>query len=127
MGVGKVSDTKYTDSKVICPICYGEGAREVCPRRGKNYEADEGLHLCPSIHAERNAIVQAARLGIKIKGSSLYVNYFTPCKDCLVEIINAGIKEVICEGNKYNDKLSGWLIENSSLLIRKYNDANGEE
>jgi len=127
MGIGKVSEPSYQDHKINCPVCYGEGQKEVCPRRGKNYESGEGLHLCPAGHAERNAIVQAARLGIKVKGASLYMNCPIPCKDCLIEIINAGIKEVVCEGGKLYDHLSGWLLVNSSLVVRKYNDADGED
>ena len=48
------------------------------------------------IHAEANAIANAARVGISLKGSRLYVNYkMAPCSDCAALIIQAGIKEIL--------------------------------
>jgi len=48
-------------------------------------------------HAERNAIYNAARVGIPLEGCSLYVSGMTPCSDCARAIIQSGIKEVITD------------------------------
>lgn len=53
-------------------------------------------HCMRTAHAEQNAIVQAARLGIAIDGGTLYCK-MTPCAACGKMIINAGIKRVVCE------------------------------
>jgi dCMP deaminase len=54
-----------------------------------------------TVHAEQNAICQAARLGIPLEGSTLYCR-MTPCRTCAMLIINCGIVKVVCE-RKYHD------------------------
>lgn len=53
-------------------------------------------HCVRTVHAEQNAICQAARLGISINGASLYCR-MTPCRMCAMLLINCGIIRVICE------------------------------
>jgi dCMP deaminase len=53
------------------------------------------------VHAEQNAITQAAKRGIAIDGATLYCK-MTPCRTCAMLIINCGIKRVVCE-KKYHD------------------------
>lgn len=48
-------------------------------------------------HAERNAIYNAARHGISLKGSTIYLSSGVPCMDCARAIINSGIKKVYCK------------------------------
>ena len=108
--------TGYNGPPRGVPHCKGN----VCPRRAKGFESGKGLHLCPAAHAERNAIVQAARLGIPVKGSTLYLNTNTPCKDCLIEVINSGIKEVVCTEMTLYDELSYFLLNNSNLKVRVF-------
>lgn len=48
-------------------------------------------------HAERNAIYNAARIGVSTKGCTIYLSCGLPCADCARGIINAGIKKVYCE------------------------------
>src|SRR5512133_3400190 len=57
-------------------------------------------HCVRTVHAEQNAICQAARLGISLEGSTLYCR-MTPCRTCAMLIINCGIKRVVCE-RKYH-------------------------
>lgn len=57
-------------------------------------------HCVRTVHAEQNAICQAAKLGIAINGASLYCK-MTPCRTCAMLIINCGIKRVVCE-KKYH-------------------------
>ena len=53
-------------------------------------------HCVRTVHAEQNAICQAARQGISIDGATLYCK-MTPCRVCAMLIINCGIKRVYCE------------------------------
>jgi dCMP deaminase len=57
-------------------------------------------HCVRTVHAEQNAICQAARHGTSIEGASLYCR-MTPCRTCAMLIINCGIKRVVCE-RKYH-------------------------
>lgn len=57
-------------------------------------------HCVRTVHAEQNAICQAAKLGIALEGSTLYCR-MTPCRTCAMLIINCGIVRVVCE-RKYH-------------------------
>lgn len=57
-------------------------------------------HCVRTVHAEQNAICQAAKLGMSINGATLYCK-MTPCRVCAMLIINSGIKRVVCE-KKYH-------------------------
>ena len=52
-------------------------------------------------HAERNAIYNAARIGVSTKGSTMYLSCGVPCADCARAIINAGITRIFVERNDY--------------------------
>ena len=58
-------------------------------------------HCVRTVHAEQNAIAQAARRGIALEGSTLYCR-MTPCRTCAMLIINCGIQRVVCQ-RKYHD------------------------
>jgi dCMP deaminase len=58
-------------------------------------------HCVRTVHAEQNAIAQAARIGISLVDSTLYCR-MTPCRTCAMLIINCGIIRVVCE-KKYHD------------------------
>jgi dCMP deaminase len=49
------------------------------------------------VHAELNAILNAARVGTKLKNSTIYITSGVPCVDCAKSIVNAGIKTVYCK------------------------------
>ncbi|MCE1206172.1 MAG: cytidine/deoxycytidylate deaminase family protein [Spirochaetia bacterium] len=58
-------------------------------------------HCVRTVHAEQNAICQAARRGVSIEGATLYCR-MTPCRTCAMMIINCGIVRVVCE-RRYHD------------------------
>ncbi len=62
----------------------------------------EDDHCVRAVHAEANAIVQAARNGVRINGGTIYVT-ISPCWSCFKLIANGGIKR-ICYGQFYRDK-----------------------
>jgi dCMP deaminase len=53
-------------------------------------------HCVRTIHAEQNALIQAARFGISLDGATLYCK-MEPCRNCAMSIVGAGIKKVVCE------------------------------
>jgi dCMP deaminase len=67
-------------------------------------ENDKISHHCVrTLHAEQNAIIQAARFGIPLEGATLYCK-MTPCRTCAMMIINAGIVRVVCEKRYHADE-----------------------
>jgi len=100
-----------------------ESADQVCPRYVLGYNSGEGLDICIAGHAERNALINAARHGIQTAGCKMYMNCSIPCRPCLVEIINAGIEEIITTDSviyEKNEKTTWYLLNNSSLKWRVY-------
>jgi dCMP deaminase len=92
---------------------------KICPRRNLGYQSGEGLHLCQASHSERNAILQAAKNGISTNHTILYAYCPLPCKDCCIEIVNAGIKEIVClKGNSY-DKYSKVILTEANIVVRE--------
>ena len=91
-----------------------------CPRYVLGFKSGEGLDWCVAGHSERNALINAAREGIATKGKVLYMDCGTPCTPCLVEIINAGIEEIVITKEHYYDISAKYLAENSNLKIRIY-------
>jgi dCMP deaminase len=92
---------------------------DTCPRRLLGLPSGEGLEYCIAAHAERNCIANAARMGVSTLSCTLYLNTVLPCKDCMAEIINAGITKVICLDGQY-DKLSGWMANCAGLKIQRW-------
>jgi dCMP deaminase len=92
----------------------------ICPRRVIGFPSGQGLEICPAGHAERNALINAARFGIKTKDTILYMSCGIPCTPCMVEIINSGVKEIICSSLDIYDETVSYLMENSDIKIRLF-------
>jgi dCMP deaminase len=90
--------TGYVGSPVGLPHC-----DEVGHLMKKVLHEDDRItqHCMRTVHAEQNAICQAARRGIPLAGATLYCR-MTPCRTCAMLIINCGITRVVCE-RKYHD------------------------
>jgi len=94
-----------------------------CPRRNFKFDSGEGLHLCQAGHAERNALIQSARNGISTKGTTLYCYCCRPCKDCTIEIINAGVSTLVyLATDKEYDSYSATLFDESNIVTRIYKE-----
>ena len=89
----QVLATGYVGSPAGLPHCddVGHLMKKMVDESGKVSE-----HCLRTVHAEQNAICQAAKRGISIEGATLY-NRMTPCRTCAMLIINCGIKRVVCE------------------------------
>jgi dCMP deaminase len=74
--------------------------------------------LCRGVHAEQNAVTQAAYFGVSVNGASIYTTTY-PCSMCAKILINAGITEIIySEG--YADDLSKDLLAEANIKIREF-------
>ncbi len=89
-----------------------------CLRESQNIPSGERHELCRGLHAEQNAIIQAAVFGTSIKGSVLYCTN-TPCVVCLKMLINAGVTEIIYSG-EYPDDLAKEMLKESGLKIKRF-------
>ena len=74
--------------------------------------------VCYAVHAEQNAICQAAKMGVSLEGATIYVTH-QPCVICTRMIINSGIKKVIYK-NGYPDEFALELFSQSDVEIIKY-------
>ncbi|MBC7080937.1 MAG: cytidine/deoxycytidylate deaminase family protein [Thermoplasmatales archaeon] len=88
-----------------------------CLREKLGIKRGERHELCRGLHAEQNAIIQAAVFGVAIKDASIYVTDF-PCSVCAKMLVNAGIKELIYM-NDYPDELAEKILEESKIKVRK--------
>lgn len=91
----------------------------ICPRKNLGYKSGEGLHLCQAAHSERNAILQAAYNGISTKDSILYCYCTIPCKDCCIELVNAGVKKIVCLKGEQYDEYGKIILEEAGIEIEE--------
>ena len=88
-----------------------------CLREKLNVPSGQRHELCRGLHAEQNALLQAALHGISLKGATLYCTN-QPCIICAKMLINAGIKEIVF-GDGYPDELSVEMLEEAKVKLRK--------
>ena len=97
-------------------------SEEGCLRKKQGIPSGERHEICRGLHAEQNAVIQAAVLGTPIKDSVLYCTN-TPCIVCAKMLINAGIKEIIFSGN-YPDDLAKKMLYESKIKLINVNNKN---
>lgn len=95
-----------------------------CLREQMEVPSGERHELCRGIHAEQNAIVQAALHGVSIKGASLYCTN-QPCSICAKMIINAGISIIIYESG-YADPLSIEMLDEAKVELFQLESSQSE-
>lgn len=78
-------------------------------------------HCVRTVHAEQNAICQAARRGIALDGATLYCR-MTPCRTCAMLIINCGIKRVVCERKYHSGAESEELLRQAGVALEFFYD-----
>jgi dCMP deaminase len=95
-----------------------------CLREQLNVPSGERHELCRGLHAEQNAIIQAARHGVNISGSILYCTN-SPCIICTKMLINAGIRKVVyLEG--YSDNLSVEMLDEAGIETLSFAEVIGK-
>lgn len=89
-----------------------------CVRQQNNVESGTRHELCRGVHAEQNAVIQAAYFGVSIKGASIYTTNY-PCSLCTKILINAGIAEIVYMED-YVDPLSCDILKESGVKVRRF-------
>lgn len=111
----RILTTGYNGAPTKLEHCVNLG----CLRQELNIPSGERHELCRAIHAEQNAIIQAATHGIKIEEATLYCTTF-PCVLCTKMLINAGITRIVYQGD-YPDELAKALLNEADIEIQHFN------
>jgi len=88
-----------------------------CMRKNLNIASGTRAELCYATHAEQNALIQAARLGISVEGATLYCTH-QPCVICSKLIINSGIKRIVYAA-PYPDEFSKQVLAEADIEVMR--------
>jgi dCMP deaminase len=110
----KILATGYNGAPSRLEHCLDIG----CLREKQGIPSGERHELCRGLHAEQNAIIQAAYHGVEIRGATLYCTNH-PCIICSKMVINAGIQRVVYEDG-YADVLAAQMLKESGIKIGKF-------
>ena len=111
----RILTTGYNGAPSGYPSCVERGE---CLRRNNNIPSGTKQEYCYAIHAEQNAIVQAAKLGVSIDGGTLYCTH-QPCAICAKLIVNSGIIRVVYK-ESYPDSLAIDILNGVGVNLEKY-------
>ena len=119
----RILTTGYNENPMGLPHC--SELPEGCIRDKLGIPSGERLEVCTAVHAEANALLQAAYHGVSSKGSSMYVTG-APCPLCARLIINAGVVEVVYEPAEYG--LEGTeILKQAGLKVRPFSSNTMKE
>ena len=113
----RVLTTGYNGAPANTLSCVEKGE---CLRRKLNIPSGTRHELCYAIHAEQNAIIQAARLGVSIDGGTLYCTH-QPCAVCAKMIVNAGIVRVVYE-HGYPDEFAVQMMKEGGVELCRFGE-----
>ena len=94
-----------------------------CLREQRQIPSGTRHELCRGIHAEQNAVIQAAKHGIAMDGATAYCTH-QPCVLCAKILLNAGVVDIVYR-DEYPDALAASLIAESGISIRRVGDGGG--
>ena len=89
-----------------------------CLRERLGVPSGQRHELCRGLHAEQNAIIQAARHGINIDGATLYCTTM-PCVICTKMVINAGVQRIVYEQG-YADELAAEMLAETGIEVTRF-------
>jgi len=95
-----------------------------CLRQKLGVPSGQRHEICRGLHAEQNAIIQAAVTGASVEGASLYCTT-RPCVICSKMIINAGIKRIVIK-ESYPDELGEALLNEAGITVEVMGDTSGK-
>ena len=118
----RIMTTGYNGAPAGVKTCVERGE---CLRRRLGIESGTKAEICYATHAEQNAIIQAAKLGVSIDGATLYCTH-QPCSVCCKMIINAGIVRVVYEKG-YPDPFSLEIFKEAGVQLEKFGEGTEAE
>jgi len=86
-----------------------------CLREKHNTPSAERHELCRGLHAEMNALIQAALYGVRTQGSTMY-STTSPCSLCAKMLINAGVVRIVAAGH-YPDELARQMLAEAEIAV----------
>jgi dCMP deaminase len=110
----RILSTGYNGAPTGLPHCADVG----CLREKLGIPSGERHEICRGLHAEQNALLQAARHGISLEGSTIY-STTEPCSLCAKMLINAGIRRVVYK-ESYPDELSRELLSGAKVQVEQF-------
>ena len=110
----QILSTGYNGAPAGLPSCHTLG----CLRNELGIPSGTRHETCRAVHAEQNAIIQAALHGVSLEGATIYCTH-TPCILCAKMLTNANIERYVSYG-KYNDEAFIPLFEQSRIKLEQY-------
>ncbi|MEG1527855.1 MAG: dCMP deaminase family protein [Clostridia bacterium] len=110
----RILTTGYNGAPSNITSCLDKGE---CMRRKLDILSGTRQELCYAVHAEQNAIIQAARIGISLNNATMYVTH-QPCIICAKMIINSGISRIVYNEG-YPDEFALQLFKEANLTVEK--------
>ena len=118
----RVMTTGYNGAPAGVSTCVERGE---CLRKKLGIPSGTRHEMCYAVHAEQNAVIQAARIGVALSGATLYCTH-QPCVICAKIIINAGITRVVfAEG--YPDEFALSLFKEAGVQIERVEATVGDK
>ena len=111
----RILTTGYNGAPAGIKTCVERGE---CLRKKLGIPSGTKHEICYAIHAEQNAIIQAAKLGVSIDGATLYCTH-QPCVICAKMIVNSGIRRVVYEQG-YPDEFSRQILAEGNVLLQQW-------
>ncbi len=111
----RIVTTGYNGAPAGIKTCVERGE---CLRKKLGIPSGTKHEICYAIHAEQNAIIQAAKLGSSIEGATLYCTH-QPCVICAKMIVNAGIVRVVYEEG-YPDEFAVEIFHEGGVTLERY-------
>jgi len=107
----RILTTGYNGAPRGLPHCDETG----CLREQLGIPSGQRQEICRALHAEQNAIIQAALHGVSVEGGTIYITH-QPCVTCAKMIINAGIVRVVC-AESYPDDFSLGMLQEAGVAF----------
>ena len=115
----RVMTTGYNGAPAGMKTCKERGE---CLRRKLGIPSGTRAEICYAIHAEQNAIIQAAKIGVSIQDATLYCTH-QPCSVCAKMIVNSGIRRVVYEQG-YPDDFALAFFKETGVVLERYQKEN---
>lgn len=113
----RILTTGYNGASSGIKSCAEKGE---CLRKKLNIPSGTRQEICYAVHAEQNAIIQAAKLGVSVDNATMFVTH-QPCVICAKMIINSGIKKVVYKEG-YPDEFSIKIMNEANVELIKFSD-----